>query len=433
MTSTDMNEIEQLAILGTQAKERRKTNLSDDELRFATELGTAALSKETVDMTAMLDALDSLPVRATAEIVGKSWENLASERKSLLVRWITRRESDRAQKRIVHCASRILPSDPLTTVDFLAVVLPRDQSMSQELKGDLRRAFMGKLAPDLDLLADEKLNPEVLGRFCWCAFASLDTEVSFAKRQQLAKLAAQVFTRLGKGSPIAVSLSAALEKEMRTWPQMARTQFAQQFWPELASAGGASESAVVGIPAEERASELAVQVAGDGSDRQWVSERLKQVRRELDVLARLERALNNQQEVDQLEKRIDALQRELEARGAQLDNALHRTSELQAKLNTAEGELAEARASLQSREAELGGCRGEIARLVGQISATSDTAVAEFKERLGATLRKLAADLPERTTELDVDRLRFVLRQYHQFIDKLGEHGIAVRAHGVRG
>src|ERR1035441_7119116 len=149
MTSTDMNEIEQLAILGTQAKERRKTNLSDDELRFATELGTAALSKETVDMTAMLDALDSLPVRATAEIVGKSWENLASERKSLLVRWITRRESDRAQKRIVHCASRILPSDPLTTVDFLAVVLPRDQSMSQELKGDLRRAFMGKLAPDL--------------------------------------------------------------------------------------------------------------------------------------------------------------------------------------------------------------------------------------------------------------------------------------------
>ena len=67
--STDMTEIEQLQTLGIQARERHKTNLSDDELRLATELGTAAFNKETVDLTALLDALDILPVRAAAEII----------------------------------------------------------------------------------------------------------------------------------------------------------------------------------------------------------------------------------------------------------------------------------------------------------------------------------------------------------------------------
>ena len=425
----EMTEIEQLATLAAQTREKRKTQLSEQELRFATELATTTLRKEAVDVIALLDALDSLPVRVVSEVVGEVWGDLTAERKSLLARWITRKEGDRAPKRIVQCASQILPFDALTTIDFLARVLPREDSLSQELRGDLRRSFASKRAPDLTLLADDKLNQEVIGRFCRCMLASLDAEVQFAKRQQLARLSTQLLDRLSNGDPTAISLSAALEKEVRSWPQSARAHFENRMPPNQLSPGKTAITAVGPLP--ENVEKCATRGPAEISDREWVSERTKQLQFELSVLARIESAFCSEENIDRLEKRIEAMQHELELKAAELESQQHLQRELQATFSLMERESAEARAVLVQRDAELRECRSEIARLVSQISATSVTAVSEVKQRLGATLRKLTADLPERTTELECEQLRFIFRQYHQFIDKLEEHGINVRAQGT--
>src|SRR5271166_4773484 len=201
-----MTEFEQLRDLATQIKKQRKTNLPEEEFRLATELAAAVLKDSTSDLTAVLDTLDFFPAPLIAETAKRTWEEMPAQRKSIFVRWITRREGDRAPKRILYSASRIMESDPATAVEFLNAVLPRDENLSQEMKADLRRAFGTKRSPNLALLTSPQLNQEVIARFCRSMLQSLDTQTPFPNKQALVKVAVDVAARRHPGDPIFLTI-----------------------------------------------------------------------------------------------------------------------------------------------------------------------------------------------------------------------------------
>jgi len=434
-----MTEFEQLRDLATQIKKQRKTNLPEEEFRLATELAAAVLKDSTSDLTAVLDTLDFFPAPLIAETAKRTWEEMPAQRKSIFVRWITRREGDRAPKRILYSASRIMESDPATAVEFLNAVLPRDENLSQEMKADLRRAFGTKRSPNLALLTSPQLNQEVIARFCRSMLQSLDTQTPFPNKQALVKVAVDVAARRHPGDPIFLTIVSGIAAHLRSWPTDARSEFAKYVsstTPALIQQLGLQNaatpeqdtnlesSAVIEEQVNHGKNSSGVQLAPVAS---WLSQQIRSTKLQLDALLGFEQILQDISSREELEKRVDTLERELRQQLELLAEERAQTSELRQKLENVRHKTQQLETEATERMAELDRNRAENNRLSSQITANANAVVEEFKNRLGATLAKLVVDLPERGMEIDFERSRFLLRQYHQFIDKLEESGIIVR------
>ncbi len=433
-----MSEFDQLKELALKVKKQRKTHLPDEEFNVATSLAAAALKNTTVDLTAFLETLDSFPPLVIAETANQGWEEIPAERKAIFVRWISRREGDRAPKRIIYSAARILAHDASTAVELLGCALRHNDNLSQEMRGDLRRAFGNDRSADLALLVSPKLNPEIVGRFFCAMLQSIDAQTSFAAKSALAKAAVRVAERRNAADPVFISIVSAIDSQLRSWPTDARSEFAQ--YVQSATPALVPHLHVQGLISVESPSKQAPLEAigiksNDSSDSKprpadigsWLSQRIRNTKQELDALLEIEQRLQDLSSLETLEQRLDTVERELQHKSELLAGEIARASELSDKLLNVEGEKRHFESELARRTTELNLTREENDSLGAQITAHSKTAVDEFKNRLGATLSKLIMDLPERAADMDLERSRFLLRQYHQFIDMLESNGIAVR------
>lgn len=434
-----MTDFEQLKELASKVKKQRKTHLPEDEFNVATSLATGALKDTTVDLTALLETLGSFPPLVVAEVANQSWEEIPPERKAIFLRWISRRESDRASKRIVYSASRILVHDAATAVELLSGVLPHNDNLSQELRGDLRRAFGNDRVADLALLASPNLNQEVVGRFFRALLQSIDAQTSFVTKSALAKAAVRVAERRNAADPIFISIVSAIDSQLRSWPTDARSEFAQHVQsvaPALIPHLHIQSIISVQTQSTPTPVETTAAKSDDNADnkprtadvRSWLSQQIRNTKQELDALLEFEQRLQDISSLETLEQRLNTAERELQHKSELLAVEIARATELSDKLQHVEDEKRHLESELAKRTADLTIAREENSSLGAQITAHSNTAVAEFKNRLGGTLSKLIMDLPERATDMDVERSRFLLRQYHQFIDMLESNGIAVRA-----
>jgi hypothetical protein len=432
-----MTNLEQLTVLATEVRKKKKTNLSEQELQSAVGLAAVVLRDSTADLTSALEMLDMFPAPVIAEIVQQTWADLPAERRRVFLRWITRREGDRAPKRILYAAARIIEHDPPTAIELVCSVIPREENVSQELRGDLRRAFLGKRDLGIALLAGPELNQDLVGRFCRSLFQSVDSQTPFPARQALSRVCVDLICRRGATDPIAVQLVSALEGQLRMWPPEARSEFAQYVrnkTPELAKQLRLEERKSVEAPIEgpPRSPGTALEEDSDqgprtGGIRLWLSQRIKHARLELQGLVALERAVADVASIESLEKQLDVLKSELLTTQESLEAERTKTARLAESLERGEQIRARLEMEASHRVAELDSCRQENSRLGAQITGHASTSVEEFKNRLALTLAKLITDLPDRGADVDVNRSRFLLRQYHQFIDKLEENGVLVR------
>ena len=443
-----MTDFEELKELASKVKKQRKTHLPEEEFNVATSLAAGALKDTAVDLTALLETLASFPPAVIAETANRSWDEMPPERKAIFVRWIGRREGERAPKRIIYAASRILGHDAGTAIELLGGVLPHNDNLSQEMRGDLRRAFGNDRAADLALLVSPNLNQEVVGRFFRAIFQSIDSQTSFVMKSALAKAAVRVAERRNTADPLFISMVSAIDSQLRSWPTDARDEFAQhvqsvapaliphlhlqsllrvetQSKPTGVEIIGQAVNGVTEHPKSDDSGDKKPRTADIGS---WLSQRIRNTKQELDALLKFEQHFQDISSVERLEERLDTVERELQHKSELLAVEIARATELSDKLRHVEDEKRHLESELARRTTELGLAREENGSLGAQITAHSNTAVAEFKNRLGATLSKLIMDLPERAADMDFERSRFLLRQYHQFIDMLESNGIAVRA-----
>jgi hypothetical protein len=433
-----MTQLEELTDLAAQIRKRRKTKLPEAEFHSATSLATAVLKDASVDLTTVLETLDTFPAPVIAETAKQCWDDLTPQRRAVFVRWISRREGDRAPKRIIYSAARILGHDSATSVELLSGVIPQNENLSQEMKADLRRAFAADRGADLALLTSSQLSQESVGRFFHALLQSLDMQTPFASKVAVTKAAMQVAARRRISDPVFVSIVSAVDSQVRTWPSDARTEFArylQSVSPDLMGSlhfEVATTDSTVKPPAvlDRTKTEVPLEPTHAPPSRDvsnWLLQRINNTKSELDVLLKLQERLREVDSLVTLRERVDCLERELRHKSELLDAEIAKVADFHRKLLTVETDKQRLEAEATTKNTELGLAREESSRLGAQITAHENIAVDEFKNRLGATLSKLITDLPDRSAEINVDRSQFLLRQYHQFIDMLESNGVAVR------
>ena len=100
----------QIRSSAAQVRKQRKTNLPEAEFRSATSLATAVLKDTAVDLTTVLETLDTFPAPVIAETARQCWDDLTPQRKSVFVRWISRRRGQFNPKAAALARLRLHPN-----------------------------------------------------------------------------------------------------------------------------------------------------------------------------------------------------------------------------------------------------------------------------------------------------------------------------------
>jgi chromosome segregation ATPase len=141
------------------------------------------------------------------------------------------------------------------------------------------------------------------------------------------------------------------------------------------------------------------------------------------VVQEFNRIQSDAEHAGELKLKVEQLSERLQAIEAARAAAFERIVGLEQQVATTQQQV-------QQTSADLENARKERDQLLAQVKAHAEVAIEQFKNRLGANLSRLVGDLPAKQSELSPASSQVLLRQYHQFLDKLEEQGIAVRPRG---
>jgi DNA repair exonuclease SbcCD ATPase subunit len=128
-------------------------------------------------------------------------------------------------------------------------------------------------------------------------------------------------------------------------------------------------------------------------------------------------------QASELKVRVQQLSERLQAVEGARAAAFERITSLEQQVSTTEQ-------LVQQASADLNAAKQEGSQLLAQVKAHAEVEIEQFKNRLGGNLSRLVGDLPAKQSELSPASSQVLLRQYHQFLDKLEEQGIRVRPRG---
>jgi hypothetical protein len=445
-----MSIVEELRDFSKLVKETRKAKLSAEEHEKAIELIRNNVLDPSADFTGVLDAMDAIPPLVVGDVVGVVWLEMPEERKTLFLRWSARRDGERNIRRMAFVAASLLAHDPKASFSLLERLLPQDDSAarSQELRQALRVSFLGNGNVKLQQLCSPTLSDGGVVRVCRALLESLEKSVPWTRHNAISQITAEIVSRGNpRGDSGRLTLLSLLEKEVKTWPPEMQRQFADSVRPTAPivadlfptlrqSVSSVATEETKGTPASTPitsvlpSSDQNISQIGVQNLLAQLERRTAHFKSELDLFSTLQKVV---QQFDHLQS--DAKQTdELRARASQLSERLQATEGARAaafeRIVSLEQQVTTTQQQVQQTSADLDNARQERNQLLAQVKAHAEVAIEQFKNRLGANLSRLVSDLPAKQAELSPASGQVLLRQYHQFLDKLEEQGIAVRPRG---
>lgn len=428
-------------------EKKKKTKLSAEDYDKAIELfKNGALDRDS-DFTGVLEAMDSLPPLVVGDIVGIVWEEVPEERKTLLLRWASRRDSEKNLRRMAFVAASLLSHDPKASVSLLERLLPQDDSAarSQELRQALRTSFLTKSDVKLQNLCTPTLPDSAVVRICRAFLECLDKTVPWAQHNAMSQIIAEITSRGHFRSDSGrLALVSGLESEIKTWPMELQRKFVEsvqstvpaltELFPafrqnssplaegESKGVQGAPQTTPVLGGGDSASSMISV-----GNLAEEIERRIGRLRSELqvysglrDILRDFDRIQAEAMQADELKGRVQQLSERLRLLEQTRSEAFERISAL-------EQDVTHAQQQVQQVSADLNVAKQERDQLVAQVKAHAEVEIEQFKNRLGGNLSRMVGDLPGKHTDLSPASSQVLLRQYHQFLDKLEEQGVRVR------
>jgi len=428
-------------------KKKKKTKLSAEDHDKAIELFKNGVLDRESDFAGVLEAMDSLPPLVVGDIVGIVWEEMPEERKILLLRWASRRDSEKNLRRMAFVAASLLSRDSKASVSLLERLLPQDDSAarSQELRQALRVSFLTKSDVKLQNLCTPTLPDSAVVRICRALLECLDKTVPWAQHNAMSQIIAEIISRGHFRSDSGrLALVSGLESEIKTWPVELQRKFVesvQSAVPALTELFPAvrqnpsplAEGRPKGAPGAPQttpvlgAGELANSKISVENLIEEIETRIGRLRSELqvysglrDILRDVDRIQSEAMQADELKVRVQQLSERLQV--------LEQTrSEAFERISTLERDVANAQQQVQQVSADLNVAKQERDHLVAQVKAHAEVEIEQFKNRLGGNLSRMVGDLPVKHADLSPASSQVLLRQYHQFLDKLEEQGVRVR------
>ena len=445
-----MTTVEELHQFSKHFREKKKTKLAAEEHEEAIELVKNSLLDRSADLTGVLEAMDALPSLVAGEVAGMVWEEMPEERKIVFLRWASRRDGDKDVRRIALVAASLLSHDPKASLSLLERLLPQDDSAarSKELRQSLRISLLGKSDVRLQTLCTPTLSDAAVVRVCRALLESLDKTVPWAQHSAVSQITAEIIGRGNSRSDSGrLALLSILQREVKTWSVELQRQFVESVQMTAPTVADLFPTFRRGVspPVTDEAKGTPVSVsttsvvpdsgpntsqAGIRDLSDQIEKRIAHFRSELELFSTLQQIVR---EFDRLQ--VDAVQAdELKGRVQQLSERLQAVEGARAaaveRITSLEQQVTTAQQQVQQTSADLNFAKQERSQLLAQVKAHAEVEIEQFKNRLGGNLSRLVGDLPAKQSELSPASSQVLLRQYHQFLDKLEEQGVRVRSRG---
>jgi len=442
-----MADAEELHRFSKRLKEKKKTRLSTEEHESAIELLKNSVLDREADFTGVLEAMDSMPSVVIGDLTGIIWDEIPEERRILFLRWATRRDGEKSLRRMAFVSASLLAHDPKVSISLLERLVPQDDSASrsQELRQALRASFLIKRDVKLQNLSSPTLSEPIVIRTCRAFLECLDKTVPWAQHNTISQITAEI---IGRGNPRSdsarLTLTSALESELKTWPVELQRKFVNDIETTAPAVAELFPTLRHGEPAVDKAGGKSVQTSGQSSPifenadvkmsqpgirnlTDNIEKRIEQLRLDLQLYSELwkivgdfDRLQASAMQADELKAQVQQLSERLQAVEGARVAAVERIGSL-------EREVTNSHLQLQQVASDSDSTKQERDQLIAQVKAHAEVEIEQFKNRLGGNLSRLVGDLPAKNAELSPASSQVLLRQYHQFLDKLEEQGVRVR------